>query len=556
MDEAAPARPGEAPGRAAGLTGTSPPRVHGAAVVALGVALAVTASLAFAAWSAHEATEDRIMERRTLEAAAVFTSSISAIEIAASSAADVVAATGGDADYFETLMAPQVGPAARFSSASVWSIEEGAPGLVVVVGEQPALGELPAREIVERLGGGGPRNLRIVELFDSVPPRLGYTYGQDPRSPLVAYMESALPEDRTAVPQAGSAFADLHYAIYLDEQADDRLLVADRPEAPAGRRASEIIPFGDRQLILVMSTDGVLGSTLSAALPWIIVGLGVLLALLFALLYERVLRRRDETSAAAAELARIAEDNARLFGEQRSVAQTLQQSLLIEELPEVPGLELAARYEVGAEGVDIGGDWYDVIVREEDCVLLVVGDVSGRGVRAATVMAALRHSIRALALQGDAADEILAKLSRLVSVEQDGHFATVLIVEADPRTGSLAVASAGHACPLLITDDGVEFVELEVGVPVGVIGSPSYRTVERQVLPGAALLGFTDGLFERRGETVDVGLERLRRTVAEAADRSLPALLDLLVGRLAGTAHDDAAILGVRWPISTTQPPT
>jgi serine phosphatase RsbU (regulator of sigma subunit) len=171
-------------------------------------------------------------------------------------------------------------------------------------------------------------------------------------------------------------------------------------------------------------------------------------------------------------------------------------------------------------------------------------------------MAALRHSIRALALQGDTAGDILAKLSRLVSVEQDGHFATVLIVEADPQTGSLAVASAGHACPLLVTDEGAEFLEVEIGMPVGVTGSPSYRTVERQVMPGAALLGFTDGLFERRGETIDAGLERLRSTVADAADRSLPALLDLLVGRLAGTAHDDAAILGVRWPSTTTPPPT
>ena len=91
---------------------------------------------------------------------------------------------------------------------------------------------------------------------------------------------------------------------------------------------------------------------------------------------------------------------------------------------------------------------------------------------------------------------------------------------------------------------------------VGVVSSPSYRTVARQVPPGAALLGFTDGLFERRGETVDVGLERLRSTVAAASDRSLTALLDLLVGHLAGTAHDDAAILGVRWPSTTTPPPT
>jgi serine phosphatase RsbU (regulator of sigma subunit) len=254
----------------------------------------------------------------------------------------------------------------------------------------------------------------------------------------------------------------------------------------------------------------------------------------------------------AAEVARVAEDNARLYSEQRSVAQTLQQSLLLEVLPEVPGLELAARYEAGAEGVDIGGDWYDVIPRGEDCVLLVVGDVSGRGVRAATVMAALRHSVRALAMQGDAAAVILTKLSRLVSLEHDGHFATVLIVEVDPRRGTLAVASAGHARPLVLTDGGADFIEVEVGVPVGVAREPSYLTAAGQLQPGSTLLGFTDGLFERRGETVDSGLERLRATAEASRGAPLEDLLDVLVVRLAGTPQDDAAILGVRWPTSTT----
>ena len=553
MSEAEATRPGSPRGPELPRPGTVGD-VHAAAVVAVVVGLVVVVVLAAAAWSTHQATEDRIMERRTREAAAVFTAGISSIESSASSAADVVDATEGDRRSFETLMRSMVGEQGTFVSASIWALDGAEPRLTTTVGEEPLLAQLEPGEIQERLSGGTGEGLRVVDLVRGETPRLGYTYRRQGHGPVAAYLESALPENRTSVAQADSAFADLRYAVYLGERDLDHLVVANTSDLPlTGRRSVQSIPFGDTELVLVMAATSVLGSKLGAILPWLILGLGALLAALFGVLYERVLRRRDEAAVLAAEVARVAEDNARLYSEQRSVAQTLQQSLLLEVLPEVPGLELAARYEAGAEGVDIGGDWYDVIPREEDCVLLVVGDVSGRGVRAATVMAALRHSVRALALQGDPAGVILTKLSRLVSLEQDGHFATVLIVEVDPRRGSLAVASAGHARPLLLTDLGAEFIEVDVGVPVGVSKAPSYRTASGQLQPGSTLLGFTDGLFERRGETVDTGLERLRAAAEAGRGVPLEDLLDELVARLAGTPQDDAAILGVRWPNSTTR---
>src|SRR5690606_6385069 len=143
--------------------------------------------------------------------------------------------------------------------------------------------------------------------------------------------------------------------------------------------------------------------------------------------------------------------------------------------------------------------------------------------------------------------EILRKLSSLVSVEDDGHFATIVLFEVDPVRRSVAVVNAGHPSPILDVDGETTFFDVPTGVPVGVTRNPSYEVAERTLPAGATLLAFTDGLFERRGETVDDGLERLRETVAEAGAGGLGALLDHLVDRLTGTSRDDAAILAVRW---------
>ena len=123
--------------------------------------------------------------------------------------------------------------------------------------------------------------------------------------------------------------------------------------------------------------------------------------------------------AARRSLERIAEENRRLYSEQRTIAQTLQHALLPEALPKIQGVETGARYEAGVEGVDIGGDWYDLIALDDHRLLLVVGDVSGRGVRAAATMASLRYAIHAYAAQNDPPATILTKLSKLVNVGSD-----------------------------------------------------------------------------------------------------------------------------------------
>jgi serine phosphatase RsbU (regulator of sigma subunit) len=241
----------------------------------------------------------------------------------------------------------------------------------------------------------------------------------------------------------------------------------------------------------------------------------------------------------------LAGENRRLYDEQRTVADAVQHSLLPREVPEVEGLEIEVRYRPGVRGTEVGGDWYDVVDLANGHLLVVVGDVAGRGLRAATVMAMLRHATRAYALDGDAPTDLPAKLTRLMRLDQDSGFATVLLLDLDLRARTATVVNAGHPRPLLVNGDR-HFVEAPVGLPVGVEGERVQESVRVEVAPGSTLLAFTDGLFERRGESVDDGMERLRSVVN--ADRPLGAVLDGLLDDLAtGAEPDDVAIVGVRW---------
>jgi len=220
-------------------------------------------------------------------------------------------------------------------------------------------------------------------------------------------------------------------------------------------------------------------------------------------------------------------------------------------LPVVPDLDrvqVAARYLAGVDELDVGGDWYDIIEHRPGCVVFVVGDVSGRGLPAATTMAALRFAVRAYVAEGHGVEAVLAHLRRLLDVDTDHQFATVLLGELDVDAGCLRLVCAGHFPPLLLAGGSARFLDCPVTPPVGVsAGPPPPATVFDLSGPGT-LLAFSDGLVERRGEVVDDGVERLRAAAADAGSRELPELLDHLLTTLTGGgAQDDTVLLGMRW---------
>ena len=519
-----------------------------AGVAVLG--LFITGVLVLLAASTYSTNENRLLNLRVRDAGALISEILPTVQTPLASGAALADATGGDVQKFRTFATPYAGVGRQFGSVSLWRLGASGAQLLATVGSFPVLAGSPARAKSFFAHAAGSAKLSIIGLLQGPHPRLGYAFtspGLTGR--YVAYAESALPANRRSSLQSSSSFSDLTYALYLGRtQNSSQLLVTDLKKLPiTGRHASTTIPFGDSAFTFVVTPRSPLEGTFAQRLPWLIGIIGILLSLGAAVLTGRLLDRRNQAERLARSLELIANENRRLYGQQRTIAQTLQHALLPDELPKVLGVETSARYEAGVEGVEVGGDWYDLIGLEGRRLLLVVGDVSGRGLRAAATMAQLRFAIHAYAAQDDPPAVILSKLSRLVNVTTSGQIATILCTLVDVERRRVTVTSAGHLPPLLLSDGGGTYLHSEVGVPIGVRSGVRYTSTAVDAPPAATLLAFTDGLVERRGETIDTGLERLERA-AVGQDGDLDELLDNLVSDLRRDGgDDDTAIAGLRW---------
>jgi serine phosphatase RsbU (regulator of sigma subunit) len=528
-------------------------RLRPSSLVVVAAVVAITVALSWAAWAANRASNDRLLGLQVRQTASVLQNQIAIISAQMLDAAQAAEDTDANPAIFRRFVSGKISAGGPFASITLWRLTAGGRQLVTTVGVPPVIsGDVadrffatvkpsPATFVTPVLAGrsGQP----------SGKPRFGYAV-QAPGDTkgFVVYAERFLPPGRRIVVPPTSPFAGLHLGVYLGRSArESELLEATAPTPVQGRTRTETVPFGNSALTVVGSSPQQLAGQLSAALPWIVLFLGAALALGAGATVEYVGRKR-----ALAE--RLAEENERLFHEQRDIAGTLQHALL----PELPSagsdaghrpLEVAARYLPGVSGTEVGGDWYDVVPDEHDprrCVF-VVGDISGRGLAAATSMAGLRFAIRAYLAQGDDIATVLGKLDRLLPFEDRHQFATVLVGELDLRVGRLRLVSAGHFAPLLVTADGAEFLECPVRPPVGVERVPP-ASVSLDLSGPATLVAFTDGLVERPGEVLDVGLERLRSAAATATDGPLEELMDTLTrAAIPDGTEDDAVILALRW---------
>jgi anti-sigma regulatory factor (Ser/Thr protein kinase) len=217
----------------------------------------------------------------------------------------------------------------------------------------------------------------------------------------------------------------------------------------------------------------------------------------------------------------------------------------VERLPEIAGLEAAARYLPSID--EVGGDWYDVIELPGGFVGLAIGDVAGHGVRAAALMGQLRTGLRAYALEGQPPGETLKRLDRLLQSILGRGMATAAYARFSIETGSLRIASAGHPPPVLVSATGeASLMELTAAPPLGTLPYPTHREVEMSLGPGETILMYTDGLIERRGEPLTAGLERLRAAagVAASAEEICQSVIDALVPPLG--SPDDVAVVALR----------
>ncbi|MEU3046828.1 MULTISPECIES: SpoIIE family protein phosphatase [unclassified Streptomyces] len=233
----------------------------------------------------------------------------------------------------------------------------------------------------------------------------------------------------------------------------------------------------------------------------------------------------------------------------RETAVTLQRSLLPQELEQPDDLRFAATYQPGGTDAAVGGDWYDVITLGAGRTAVVIGDVMGRGVRAAAVMGQLRTAVRAYARLDLPPHEVLQLLDGLAAEIDASQIATCVYAVHDPNEGRLAYASAGHL-PILVRDaDGcVRRAEEPTGPPLGT-GGWLHTSGSIALPPGSTAVLYTDGLVERRREDIDEGVAALERALAGATG-SPQVVCDRLIRSLGVTAEhdDDVAVLVLQHP--------
>jgi serine phosphatase RsbU (regulator of sigma subunit) len=521
--------------------------MYGLASGTLVLGAVLTAVLTILSHSVYTRNEHHLLSLRVRDASALVSAALPTVQTPLASVAELADATGGSPMKFRSFAKSYVGPHGEFASLSIWNQVDPSRGPLAYVGLPPQLAAQPADIRPFFAGVVRSPTLRLVGLLNASQPRLGYGYSIPGTGRYAAYAEGALTRSRYSPVQKNSPFAGMRYALYLGRATRANLLATNVHRLPIPNGLTSRVPFGSSSFIVTMASAGPLEGTLPRDLPWIILAAGILLSLAAATGVLRLTQRRLAAEGLAGELEEVARENRRLYAEQRGIAQTLQHALLPDVLPQLPGIEAAGEYLAGESNTEIGGDWYDVIALDDQRLMLVVGDVSGRGLRAGTTMASLRFAIRAYAAEHDSPETIVNKLAGLLSLSRDRQLATVLCARLDAEPRQVTVASAGHLPPLLIEDGKARFLELPVGVPIGVDPSAAYREITVPVAGAATLVGYTDGLVERRGEPLDAGLERLRNAALRSR-LALPDLLSKLVADLTGSeAKDDIAIVGLRW---------
>ena len=345
-------------------------------------------------------------------------------------------------------------------------------------------------------------------------------------------------------------FADRRSHPLLEVLATGRARVVEHPDGPG-------VPIEDdahRELIARFATQSTLLVPLTArgrTLGVMALGFNSPAAREHLSLFEDVARR-----------AALAIDNARLYEERANVARTLQRSLLPPVLPDVPGVQLAARYLAAGEG-EVGGDFYDCFPTSGGDWALVIGDVCGKGAEAAAVTALARYTVRASAtLHSDRPEVVLQDLNDAIRREGKAasRFCTVLYIALRPTPDgvSACVATGGHPLPLLMRADGRVETAGRPGTLLGILPDPEIRSTEVDLAAGDTLVLYTDGVTEASPLDDRFGPEQLARFVAGCSGREAPVIARRIEEQVlevgGGSIRDDVAVVVLRVRPTRTAP--
>jgi serine phosphatase RsbU (regulator of sigma subunit)/anti-sigma regulatory factor (Ser/Thr protein kinase) len=360
-----------------------------------------------------------------------------------------------------------------------------------------------------------------------------------------------------------------HGQQVADADFDDLSLTADYPAALVARTGRAVyVPtpeMYERRFPLSWPTVRPYGRTSWAYLPLTVAGATI--GAWMAAFREPVEFTPDERSVLTTVARMLAQalSRAHVQESEHALSAGLQRTMLPAREPGIEGMAVAARYVPTGGGLQVGGDWYDVIGLPSGRTAIVIGDVQGHDVRAAGLMGQLRIALRAYAAEGHGPDAVLSRTSRfLTGLADETHaddvrFATCLYVEVDPATGTLDLARAGHPEPAIRLADGTTILRRTPGgLPLGVEPDSDYPTTRLALEPGEVLLLCTDGLIETGGHDLDTGWQRLCEVFESGPADDLEELADSLVravhgpashhttGPLADRREDDIALVLLR----------
>lgn len=510
---------------------------HTSSIVAgallIGIALGASAGVQS---SIHNG-QDRALQNEARNVRSALDSTVSSVQSTLIAALRVASASSPSG--FEAIASSNVGAHSQFQTVTLWRQDRTGVVELASVGRRPLLSAARQRAFLNSVVPS-PR-VSVVDLLAASPRSVGFAEMLPGNtSPLIAYAETAIGSRAQVHFDTTSPFYGLDFAIYLgNSPASSTLIESSIDLSKSYSSRTTTVPFGNSHVTIVTAIVGRPAGVLPYSVPWIVAIGGTLLGLAAGAFVDVQVRRRRSALV-------VADVSQRRYEDQRRVASHLQEAIRPDPHPKFPGLEIATRYVPGVSTLDVGGDWYDVISLGPTRVFISVGDVSGRGLSAATLSSSIRSAIRAYAVQGDAPDEVLRKLSALYDVVRDGHFATVLCVRLDVANSCAEFSSAGHLPPLVVEGASSQFLPVPVTAPVGVRGGPEPSSIEVNLAPAATIVMFTDGLVERRGIPLDEGLDRLA-LIATTRRGSLDSILNYVVRQMVERdVADDVAIIALR----------
>jgi serine phosphatase RsbU (regulator of sigma subunit) len=520
-------------------------RLRLASAVALLVALLGTA---LASWSIHTLVHDqkrRLLRERASELNLVLASSINAIPAALAAQGGILKATGGSGPAYAQAAreAAAADPGATpLTFAWLRPAPDGSEYVVSdAVGPNLRVGEVISDERVQSLNEALHSGQLVPTAVVGPQRKLGFALGP-PAAPAgtVLYRETSLGPIKPPRAAASAPFSELAIVIYSATTPRSRQVVASTTtELPLrGQVENVVVPVGAARWLTVVKAKRPLVGPVADNAWWIALLVGAVGSLLLAAVIEIAARRRDAALA--------------LYASEHQVAETLQRSLL-PQLPQIAGLDLAARYLAGGTGQEVGGDWFDAFPVGDGRVGIAVGDVIGHDLVAASAMAQIRASLRAYAVDGDRPSSVINRLAHLIDTLALTQLVTVIYAVLEPAeadgTRLFTYSNAGHLPPLLRLPSGE--VQPLVGGDSVVIGAPisiERTEVEQRLLPGSILLLFTDGLVEIPGRPLDDGLRDLSDTLAAVAPAAdLEELCDNVLALTSDRIlRDDVALLALR----------